>query len=128
MRRIATLLPDLASAAAGGYVLVVRGALTLDLGLGRRVRLLGPITRAIAAPRETGFNVIADPYLGRTPHAMRDKLHVLERSSDMVLAATTRPHNGSPRQRSKPFASSARSASASVLCADRSLMSWQPTS
>lgn len=87
MRRIATLLPALASAAAGGYVLVVRGALTLDLQLGRRVRPLGPITRTIAAPRETVFDVIADPYLGRTPHAMRDKLHVLERGSDMVLAA-----------------------------------------
>lgn len=87
MRRIAKLLPGLASPAVGGYVLVARGALTLDLELGRRVRPLGPITRTIAAPRETVFDVIADPYLGRTPHAMRDKLHVLERGSDMVLAA-----------------------------------------
>ncbi len=76
-----------AAAAIGGYVLVVRGALTLDLGIGRRVRPLGPITRAIAAPRDTVFDVIAGPYLGRTPRAMHDKLRVLERGSDMVLAA-----------------------------------------
>ena len=39
--------------AAAGYVLVVRGALTLDVGLGRRRRPLGPIRVSIAAPRET---------------------------------------------------------------------------
>ena len=83
---IAALLAALA-AAAGGYVLVVRGALTLELGVGRRVRPLGPITHTIAAPPETVFDVIAGPYLGRTPRAMRGKLHVWERGSDMVLAA-----------------------------------------
>jgi hypothetical protein len=72
---------------AGGYVLVVRGALTLDLDVGRRVRPLGPITRMIAAPPETVFDVIAAPYLGRTPRALSDELRVLERGSDMVLAA-----------------------------------------
>lgn len=71
----------------GGYLLVVRGALTLDLGVGRRRRPLGPITLVIAAPRETVFDVIAGPYLNRTPRAMHDKLRVLERGSDMVLAA-----------------------------------------
>ena len=75
------------AAGAGGYVLLVRGALTLDLGVGRRVRPLGPIERTIAAPPETVFDVIAAPYLGRTPRAMRDKLEVWERSSDMALAA-----------------------------------------
>ncbi len=68
-------------------MLVVRGALTLDLGIGRRVRALGPMTRTIAAPPATVFDVIAAPYLGRTPRAMGDKLRVLERGSDMVLAA-----------------------------------------
>jgi hypothetical protein len=77
--------------AAVGYVLVVRGALTLDLGLGRRVRPLGPIRVSIAAPRETVFDVIAAPYMGRTPRAMRAKLDVLERGSDMVLAAHFTP-------------------------------------
>lgn len=68
------------------YTLVVRGALTLDVGIGRRVRPLGPIESQMAADPETVFAVIASPYLGRTPHAMTDKLRVLERSSDMVLA------------------------------------------
>jgi len=83
MRGVVGLL----AAAGGGYVLVVRGALTLDLGVGRRIRPLGPIERAIAAPPETVFDVIAAPYLGRTPRAMHDKLRVWERSSDMALAA-----------------------------------------
>jgi uncharacterized protein YndB with AHSA1/START domain len=77
----------LLAAAAGGYALLVRGALTLDLGVGRRLRPLGPIERTIAAPPETVFDVIAAPYLGRTPRAMRDKLDVWERGSDMALAA-----------------------------------------
>ena len=77
----------LLAAAGGGYALLVRGALTLDLGVGRRLRPLGPIERTIAAPPETVFDVIAAPYLGRTPRAMRDKLDVWERGSDMALAA-----------------------------------------
>ena len=77
--------------AVGGYVLLVRGALTLDLGVGRRVRALGPLTRTIAAPPETVFDVVAAPYLGRTPRAMQDKLEVWERSSDMALAAHFTP-------------------------------------
>jgi hypothetical protein len=68
------------------YRLLIRGALTLDLGIGRRVRPLGPIERTIQAPREVVFEVIAAPYLGRTPRAMNDKLRVWERASDMVLA------------------------------------------
>jgi hypothetical protein len=75
------------AAAGGGYLLIVRGALTLDLGVGRRVRPLGPFERTIAAPPETVFDVIAAPYLGRTPRAMHDKLRVWERGSDMALAA-----------------------------------------
>ena len=83
MRGILALL----AAGAGGYVLVARGALTLDLGVGRRSRPLGPIERTIAAPPETVFDVIAGPYLGRTPRALADKLQVWERGSDMALAA-----------------------------------------
>ena len=86
MRAPLLTLAPLAVAAAG-YELVVRGALTLDLGVGRRVRPLGPITIAIAAAPETVFDVVAAPYLGRTPRAMQAKLRVLERGSDMVLAA-----------------------------------------
>ena len=69
------------------WALVVRGALTLDLGVGRRLRPLGPLTIRIAAPREVVFTVISSPYLGRTPRALEKKLEVLERSDDFVLAA-----------------------------------------
>jgi len=68
------------------YELVARGWLTLDIGIGRRIRPLGPITRTIAAPPELVFDVIAGPYLGRTPRAMRGTLRVWERGEDMVLA------------------------------------------
>jgi Polyketide cyclase / dehydrase and lipid transport len=69
------------------YRLVASGALTLDVGVGRQVRLLGPVSWDIAAPREIVFDVIAGPYLGRTPRALADELQVWERGSDMVLAA-----------------------------------------
>jgi hypothetical protein len=79
---VATLL-----AARRGYRLVTSGKLTLDLGIGRRLQPLGPLERTIAAPPEVVFDVIAAPYLGRTPRAMADKLEVWERGSDMALAA-----------------------------------------
>jgi hypothetical protein len=70
----------------GVYWLLVRGSLTVDLGVGRRVRPLGPRVWAIAAPREIVFDVISAPYLRRTPGALESKLRVLERGEDMVLA------------------------------------------
>ena len=74
------------AAGVGGVgVLVARGALTLDLGVGRRTRRLGPIELRIAAPPEVVFDVIEGPYR-RTPRAMADKLRVWERGADMVLA------------------------------------------
>jgi hypothetical protein len=69
-----------------GFLLVLRGAVTVDLGLGRRSRPLGPLRAEIAAAPEVVFDVVAAPYLGRTPRAMADKLRVLERSADMVIA------------------------------------------
>jgi hypothetical protein len=69
------------------WALVVRGALSPDLGVGRRYRPLGPIRVEIAAPRDVVFDVISHPYLGRTPRALRSKLEVLERGVDVVLAA-----------------------------------------
>jgi Polyketide cyclase / dehydrase and lipid transport len=71
---------------AGGALLVVRGALTIDLGVGRRTRGLGPLNAEIMAEPEAVFDVVAAPYLGRTPRAMTDKLRVVERGTDMVIA------------------------------------------
>lgn len=72
---------------AAAVALAVRGDLTVDVGWGRTRRPLGPFGVDIAAPRDEVFALIADPYLDRTPHAMADKLQVVERGSDMVLAA-----------------------------------------
>ena len=71
---------------AGVYALLARGRLTIDLGVGRSLRPLGPLTLAIDAPRELVFDVISAPYLGRTPRALQNKLRVVERGEDMVLA------------------------------------------
>jgi hypothetical protein len=76
--------------AAAFYALTVRGALAMDLGIGRRLRPLGPQRLKISAPRDVVFEVIAAPYR-RTPRAMQDKLEVLERGEDMVLAAHHTP-------------------------------------
>jgi hypothetical protein len=85
------LLLALVAIAGTAYVLVVRGSVTIDLGVGRRVRPLGPMSRQIAAPRELVFDVVAAPYLDRTPRALERKLQVLERSEQMVLAAHHTP-------------------------------------
>ncbi len=80
----------LLAAVAGVYALVVRGALTIDLGVGRRTRALGPLRLTIAAPRDVVFDVLAGPYR-RTPRAMRDSLEVVEAGDDLVLAAHHTP-------------------------------------
>jgi hypothetical protein len=69
------------------WALVVRGSLTVDLGVGRRYRPLGPFTFRIAAPREVVFDVVSAAYLRKTPRALQAKLEVLERGEDVVLAA-----------------------------------------
>lgn len=79
---------------AAGYLGLVTGALPLDVGVGRRTRPLGPQTIDIDAPREVVFDVIAQPYLGRATRAMREKALVLERGSDIVLAAHRTPVAG----------------------------------
>ncbi|HUG65976.1 MAG TPA: SRPBCC family protein [Gaiellaceae bacterium] len=76
------------------WALVVRGSLAPDLGVGRRVRELKPIVIRIAAPREVVFDVVADPYVRRTPRALRAKLEVIERGEDFVLAAHHTPAYG----------------------------------
>jgi hypothetical protein len=69
------------------WALVVRGSLSLDLGVGRRYRPLGPLRFSIEAPRGVVFEVVSDPYLRHAPRALRSKLEVLERGDDLVLAA-----------------------------------------
>ena len=101
VRRLVSMIRvGAAVAAAGGlaglgYYLVVTGKATVDTGWGRRVRPLGPFGVQIAAPAATVFDVIAAPYLGRTPRAMAGKLQVLQRGTDMVLAEHYTPvHRG----------------------------------
>jgi hypothetical protein len=81
----------LAAGVGAAYRLLTSGALTLDLGLGRRLQPLGPLVRTIAAPRVLVFEVIAAPYLERTPRALEEKLQVWERGTDMVLAVHFTP-------------------------------------
>lgn len=75
----------------GVYVGLVTGACPIDLGVGRRTRGLGPIVIDIDAPRDVVFDVIAQPYTGRAPRAMRQKVEVLETGDGMVLAAHFTP-------------------------------------
>ena len=75
----------------GALALLARGAMTLDLRLGRRLRPLGPLALEIAAPRDIVFDVVAAPYLGRATRALESKLKVIERGTDMVLAAHFTP-------------------------------------
>jgi hypothetical protein len=86
MRRLLVAL-ILAVVGRRAYRLVTTGAATIDVGVGRRMRRLGPRSWDITADRQVVFDVIAGPYLGRTPRALEDKLEVWERGSDMVLAA-----------------------------------------
>src|SRR6266851_2152247 len=80
---------------AAAYRLVAGGAVTIDLGVGRCLQPLGPVRWTINAPPEVVFDVIAEPYLGRTPRALEGKLRVWERGVDMVLAAHFTPvHEG----------------------------------
>jgi hypothetical protein len=79
-------LAALGGTGAGAYALLARGSLTLDLGIGRSVRPLGPFAWKIPAPRELVFGVISAPYLQKTPRALEAKFRVLERGEDMVQA------------------------------------------
>ncbi|ARP71039.1 hypothetical protein LK07_16070 [Streptomyces pluripotens] len=89
-----TVVASAGGGLAAGYLGLVTGALPVDLGVGRRLRPLGPQSLDIAAPREVVFDVVAAPYLGRTPRAMREKLNVLERGTDLVLAEHFTPLAG----------------------------------
>ena len=74
-------------AVIGGYLGLVTGAVPVDVGVGRRIRPLGPLTVDIAAPSKVVFDVLSEPYLGRQTRVVTEKITVLERGTDMVLAA-----------------------------------------
>jgi hypothetical protein len=76
------------------YRRLVAGDLVIDLSIGRTVRPLGPIDARIQAPRELVFDVIAAPYLASPPPSLAEKIQVLERSKEMVLAAHRTPVRG----------------------------------
>src|SRR5438309_6555625 len=86
-----TLVAGTGVVGAGLYVGAATGRLSLDTGWGRQRSPLGPQRVDIDAPPSVVFDVIADPYLGTTPRAMSDKLRVLERGTDMVLAEHRTP-------------------------------------
>lgn len=92
--RIAAWTAGAGGALAAAYLGLVTGRVPVDVGVGRRTRPLGPQALDIAAPREVVFDVVAQPYLGRAPRAMREKLQVLERGTDMVLAEHFTPLAG----------------------------------
>ena len=60
----------LGAAGVGIWAGLVRGSLTIDLGKGRTVQPLGPLTWRIAAPRELVYEVLSSPYLERTPKVL----------------------------------------------------------
>lgn len=81
----------LGSAGTATYLGLVTGRLTLDLAIGRRGRPLGPIVVEIAAPRETVYSVASAPYAERRPRTMAEKVRIIERAENVVLAAHYTP-------------------------------------
>jgi len=88
---VGVLVALLIAMVAGMFLLLAMGRLHLDLGWGRSLHELGPITVRIAAPRELVFEIIAAPYLGRTPGT--SGIEVVARNDALVVAAHhTRVH------------------------------------
>ncbi len=94
LKRMATVALGGALAGGGVYLGLVTGAVPIDLGLGRRLRALGPLSVEIDAPAEAVFDVLAEPYADRPSRAMQEKLKVLERGQDLLLAAHYTPIRG----------------------------------
>ena len=90
-RQVAAGAAAVAAGAAGVYAGLVSGAMPVDLGLGRRSRPLGPLDASIRASRGVVFDVLAAPYLGRPTRHIQEKVRVLQRGADMVLAAHYTP-------------------------------------
>lgn len=77
--------------AYGGFILLSRGRLTLDVGWGRSYFPLGPIDVPIAAPRDLVFDLIAGAYSERAPAEVKRHIRVTERSGDLVVAEHRTP-------------------------------------
>jgi uncharacterized protein YndB with AHSA1/START domain len=77
--------------AYGAYFGLVTGRVTLDLGVGRRTRPLGPLVVDIDAPPAVVYDAATAPYAERRPRAMQEKVHILGRTDRMVLAAHHTP-------------------------------------
>lgn len=92
--RMAAAAGGIGAAATGAYLGITTGAIAMNLGIGRRTRKLRELTADIAAPREVVFDVIAAAYADRRPKAMRDKIEILVRGTDVVLAAHRTPVKG----------------------------------
>jgi hypothetical protein len=75
----------LIAGAAGLFLLLAMGRLCLDLGWGRSVHQLGPITVRIAAPQDQVFETIRAPYASRTPR--HSPIEVLARGDGLAIAA-----------------------------------------
>jgi hypothetical protein len=93
-RRTAALAAGGLLVGAGAYLGLVTASVPIDLGIGRRTRPLGPLEVHVAATPQIVFDVIAAPYAERTSRALRDKVEVLERGTDMVLATHYTPLRG----------------------------------
>jgi hypothetical protein len=91
MRVAPILLAGTAAAGAAAYVGLVTGRLSVDVGVGRRTRPLGPLVVDIAAPRDIVYSVATAPYAERRPRGMQDKVQILDRAAGMVLAAHRTP-------------------------------------
>jgi hypothetical protein len=88
---VGVLCALLVTVIAGMFLLLAMGRLHLDLGWGRSLHELGPITARIAAPRDLVFEIISAPYLGRTPSG--SGIEVITRGDALVVAAhQTRVH------------------------------------
>jgi hypothetical protein len=81
----------LVGTATAAYLGLVTGRVTLDLGVGRRSRPLGPLTIDVAAPRDVVYAVAAAPYAERRPRALSEKVDIWDRSENVVLAAHRTP-------------------------------------
>jgi len=89
--RAGAVVAGIGAAGAGTYRGLVTGRLTLDLGIGRRLRPLGPVSVDVAAPQEVVYAAAAAPYAERRPRAWEEKVHILARGEGMVLAAHYTP-------------------------------------